>query len=205
MAKKKTKKTRVAVPTTTKTTVLKEFNHRCAICGTDNPQIHHLDEDPSNNDPQNLLPLCPNCHLLDQHNPTARIDTRKLQLFRQYKDPVILSPKFEPLFRRMLFLEQLEELSLREQLERKHSLINFVSCLEMGAFYSGELELRFRLEREQEDDVFGHSPEDRKRLEEVGLKTAHRFERRLREVRDEVFELCVEMLRYQPWESPSAR
>src|SRR6266852_5884563 len=91
-------KTRKAVPKATRSQVLAEFNHRCAVCGTDRPQIHHIDENPSNNDPMNLIPLCPNCHLTDQHNPTQPIDPAKLSLFRQYKDPMILTPQFHPLF-----------------------------------------------------------------------------------------------------------
>ena len=35
--------------------LLDEFNHRCAVCGVDRPQVHHIDENPSNNDPLNLI------------------------------------------------------------------------------------------------------------------------------------------------------
>ncbi|MDQ3011542.1 MAG: HNH endonuclease, partial [Acidobacteriota bacterium] len=78
--------------------MLKEFNYRCAICAIDNPQLHHIDETPSNNDPMNLVPLCPNCHLIDQHNPTRTLDPIKLSLFRKFKDPFILKSQFDPLF-----------------------------------------------------------------------------------------------------------
>jgi 5-methylcytosine-specific restriction endonuclease McrA len=61
---------RAKIPTALREAVLKSYNHRCAICGSDHPQIHHIDENPGNNDELNLLPLCPNCHLTDQHNPT---------------------------------------------------------------------------------------------------------------------------------------
>lgn len=37
-------------------------NNRCCVCQTPFFQIHHLDGDSSNNDPDNLAPLCPNCH-----------------------------------------------------------------------------------------------------------------------------------------------
>lgn len=95
---------RKAIPKAVKDAVLKEFNHHCAMCNTANPHVHHIDENPENNDPQNLLPLCPNCHLLDHHNPTAVVDPKKLSLFRQFKDPRILSSEFHPLFIRLRFL-----------------------------------------------------------------------------------------------------
>jgi 5-methylcytosine-specific restriction endonuclease McrA len=77
-------KDRPAIPKAVRESVLSEFNHRCAVCGEDKPQVHHIDEDPSNNDPMNLIPLCPNCHLIDQHNPTVPINARRLRLFRRY-------------------------------------------------------------------------------------------------------------------------
>lgn len=42
------------------------FEHhdrKCTECGaTDNIEVHHIDGDRGNNDPQNLLPLCHACH-----------------------------------------------------------------------------------------------------------------------------------------------
>jgi 5-methylcytosine-specific restriction endonuclease McrA len=87
-------KDRAHIPRTVRDQVMGEFNHRCAKCGADHPHLHHIDEDPSNNDPMNLIPLRPNCHLIDQHNPTQRIEPERLMLFRKYKDPAILTPQF---------------------------------------------------------------------------------------------------------------
>ena len=95
---------RKRVPKVIKDRVLDEYNHLCAICGASRPQIHHIDENPANNDPLNLLPLCPNHHLTDVHNPTQKMDPLRLYLFRKYRDPQILSPQFEPLFKRLRFL-----------------------------------------------------------------------------------------------------
>lgn len=48
------------------------FNHHCARCGQncrnarsreEQLQVHHIDENPANNDPENLIPLCARCHL----------------------------------------------------------------------------------------------------------------------------------------------
>jgi len=46
-----------------KTIALQNHAHSCAICGFDKiVAIHHIDETHSNNDPSNLIPLCPNHH-----------------------------------------------------------------------------------------------------------------------------------------------
>ena len=82
-------KKRVTIPQSIRAQVLEEFNHRCARCGVDHPQIHHIDETPSNNDPLNLIPSCANCHLIDEHNPTRKIEKGILKLFRTYKDLIL--------------------------------------------------------------------------------------------------------------------
>jgi hypothetical protein len=115
--------------------VLKEFNYRCAIGGEDRPQLHHIDENPENNDPMNLLPLCPNCHLTDQHNPTAKIPIGILRLFREYKDPAILKPQFKPIYDRMSYLYSYYDLSCCEIEEAQRELSSFIACLEMGKYY----------------------------------------------------------------------
>jgi len=40
-----------------------ERDTSCKICGiSDNPHVHHIDRDLSNNDLSNLVRLCKNCH-----------------------------------------------------------------------------------------------------------------------------------------------
>ena len=48
------------------------FNHHCAKCGEhckdaevpeQRLQVHHIDENPGNNQIENLIPLCARCHL----------------------------------------------------------------------------------------------------------------------------------------------
>lgn len=60
--------------------LLVQTHHRCCICKTDDmtPQIHHVDGNPANNDPDNLVPLCPNCQ--------SRVHT-KFGLTRSYTQP----------------------------------------------------------------------------------------------------------------------
>ena len=192
-------KTRVPIPKLAREQVLKEFNHRCAICGNDRPQLHHIDENPANNELHNLLPLCPNCHLVDQHNPTAPIDPAKLRLFRRYKDPVILSPQFHPLFLRLVYLLQLESTSDFEALVASSvELVAFVNALTMGAFYHARLA-----------DLVVYSGVSVWTLDEPEHAVRDRMERRAREFRDKLLvnraqaiDLIVEMLRYQDWPNP---
>jgi hypothetical protein len=55
-------KIRIPVPEDTRLEVIARCNNRCCICQTPFVVIHHIDEDPSNNEIDNLAPLCPNCH-----------------------------------------------------------------------------------------------------------------------------------------------
>ena len=46
-----------------KTIALQHWKHECVICGFDKiVAIHHIDENHNNNNPHNLIPLCPNHH-----------------------------------------------------------------------------------------------------------------------------------------------
>ncbi len=55
-------KLRTAVPDNIRLELIDRCNNRCCVCQTPFVLVHHLDEDPSNNDVDNLAPLCPNCH-----------------------------------------------------------------------------------------------------------------------------------------------
>lgn len=189
---------RKALPRATRDAVLREFNHRCAICGGDGPQLHHIDEDPTNNSPENLIPLCPNCHLRDQHNPTAPVDVLKLSLFRNHRDPLILSPQFEPLFRRMRFLLELNDQTFDMQIADSavNELVQFVSQLEMGSFYAKRLESLLyeppamrAYTNDTPDYLFQEwEKEDKSELFSKLTSGAQR-----------AVSLIVELLRYQPW------
>src|SRR6478752_4597057 len=97
-------KTRPSIPKGVSDAVLKEYRHLCSMCGKTGPHLHHIDENPTNNVAENLLPLCPNCHLQDVHDPTAPLDSLKLALFRRCKDPFILDHRFHPIWKRLKFL-----------------------------------------------------------------------------------------------------
>ena len=198
-----TKPTRRAVPVPIRKRLLEEFNHRCALCGGDRPQVHHIDLDPSNNDSTNLIPLCPSCHLTDQHNPTAPLDPDKLTLFRRHKDPLILGHQFEPLFRRMSVLRDSRQFESLEAIDAAVAdLLSFVSALEMWSYYYPRL--KELLDRQSIFEVgLGGVPEaEIRRMTSVAH--AH-YQRVLTERRLAVEDLVVELLRYQRWQSPDNR
>jgi hypothetical protein len=185
-------KTRKDPPKALRERIAREFNHRCAICGAPDPQFHHIDENPSNNDPLNLLPLCPNCHLTDHHNPTAPADPRKLRLFREHKDPTILSSQFHPLFNRLIFLDSISDSSDIGRLERSaRELVEFVSSLKMGEFYAGQMSALITRPR--------RSGLTWPRETNARLRDAQRYRDQLRAKRTRIYSLAVELLRYQPW------
>ena len=191
--------TRKSITPKLRAAVLEEYDHRCAICGSHRPQIHHIDEDHSNNDPLNLLPLCPNHHIRDQHSPTLKPDPRKIYLFRKFKDPAILKPQFHPIFVRQSFLEAVSpgEEQIYTLKREAEELIDFVQAFEMGQFYAKRLRellsvpTGFRLpplngafDRQNEKDTRDESREYRDKL------ILNRAETQA---------LLVEMLRYQRW------
>jgi hypothetical protein len=191
--------TRDVMPKRLKDDLLDEYDHRCAVCGGDRPHIHHIDENPNNNKLDNLLPLCPNCHLRDQHNPTRKIDIPKLKIFRKFKDPAILKPQFHPIYLRQSFLEEvdLSDDSIEDIEKSVNELVEFIRSLEMGAFYSKMLieligspkGVGFMFFSGMEDDAY------RDRL----LKRNSDYRAKIVENRESVRNLLIELLRYQAW------
>ena len=195
---------RLPTPKKIKDALLDEYNHRCAVCGGDRPHVHHIDEIPSHNELQNLLPLCPNCHLRDQHNPTRKIDIPKLQLFRKYKDPAILLPQFHPIYTRQAFLEtvQLNDEPTDELKRQAEELIELVQSLEMGEFYGKRLTEQIGpLRRAIMMSLGGgHDPRYEQQVSEVRRD----YRQKLVGNKDAARQLLVEMLRYQPWANADA-
>jgi len=190
---------RESIPKKIKETVLDEYDHRCAFCAGDRPHLHHINEDATDNDTMNLLPLCPNCHLRDQHNPTKKIDVEKLKLFRKYKDPNILKPQFHPIYERAIFLNEIEinDSSVTEIENRAKELIDFVASLEMGDFYSKRLsELIGPLKRAFSFSI-GGGPDhlyDRQRS-----RVNYDYREKISLKKEDTHRLLVELLRYQNW------
>jgi hypothetical protein len=54
---------------------LEHWPHKCALCPWDKViEVHHIDDDHDNNEPENLIPLCPNHH--------------RLTIMNEYKDDI---------------------------------------------------------------------------------------------------------------------
>ena len=195
-------KQRERIPAKIREEVLKEYRHLCAKCGGVGPQLHHINEDPSNNDLMNLIPLCPNCHLTDQHNPTQRIEPGKLRLFRQYKDPAILSPQFHALYRRAEFLDTLDSddaLARFQWLgEQTLELIAFVESLEMGEYYGKRLS-RLMLDRKFITDELQDRQVSELQYDFHIMAFGATRGLILRDARDQVYDLLIELLRFQRW------
>ena len=78
------KKKRVKIPYKDADELLVLCKHLCCICERPLVKIHHIDEDPSNNDLNNLIPLCGRCHdLVIAKVDSARYYTkRQLEMYR---------------------------------------------------------------------------------------------------------------------------
>lgn len=168
-------KQRTSIPTKIRHAILKEYHHGCARCleHVPAPELHHIDEDPSNHDPLNLLPLCPNCHSL-KLNPTI------LSLFRKYKRSEILSVEFELLYDKAAFIFKLPLLDYYPQcFYLGEDLAAFISPLKQGKYYAQKIDRLVRADSEQES------------VEELEIFHKQRCEA--------ITELMIELLPYQGW------
>jgi hypothetical protein len=137
--------------------------------------------------------------LTDQHDPTATIESHKLKLFRQYKDPCILHTKFEPIFRRLKFLDDIPETSTLKQLEAHiGELVSFVKELEMGGFYGNRMaEILKKPVWTYVGSMWGPNHE----MELEKQEDHRKYRQQIRDARTEIYFLAVEMLRYQDWKN----
>jgi hypothetical protein len=79
------KKIRIEIPVDISAKTLFESDRTCCICHQKKPvQIHHIDENPANNEPKNLAVLCLDCH----HDTQIRggfgrkLDAEQVRLYR---------------------------------------------------------------------------------------------------------------------------
>lgn len=134
--------------------------------------------------------------MLDQHNPTAPVEPLKLRLFRKYKDPTLLGPQFDPLFRRLAHLWTVTpESDADELLGLSQELVAFVNALKMGEFYHRRLFSLIAIPSTHWFTVEGdsHRQADLRR----------QYCAQLLRNREKAADLIVEMLRYQEWPPPA--
>jgi len=202
---------RTRLTATLQNRILREFNYLCAICGRPRPHIHHIDGNPSNNDDENLLPLCPNHHLLDAHDPTERIAPAQLLLFRKHRDPYILLAQFKPLLIRLAFLDEplVSQLEFLEIEARARDLVAFLESLKQGQYYSQRVAQLIGWKELHWPSNISASATGRAAEMALELVEAHKRDEKartqyrdaLRTSRERVVELVVESLRYQEWRS----
>lgn len=78
----KSLKKRPIIPYKVKTLLQKEINSECPFCkneDVDHFQIHHIDNNPENNQSQNLLMLCPTCHSKITKNDISHAEVLKMK------------------------------------------------------------------------------------------------------------------------------
>lgn len=193
-------KKRISPPKPVREQVLKEYGHRCAIRGEVNPQIHHIDEDPSNNDPLNLIPLCPNCHAAI-HDPLNPIEVDRLHFFRRFKDPFILTRQFHPLFKRIQFLADVSDTSDVPDLRAKTAeLCRFVRTHERGDFYAGKIAGLLQYPEFNASFSMGMDGSVPKWYVDGKNNERAKYLAKLKAARESVHGLIVEMLAFQDWE-----
>ena len=199
--------------------VLKEYNNKCAICMDDCKEVHHIDHNPNNNEVDNLLPLCSNCHT-DVHNPLEGKSVDLLKLLRKYKLHMVLDPKFKPILNRMGFLLQDIQNSDSEYLQKEYiDLIEFIETFEKGKHYREKIEklLFFPKEfccavvesRDSIDDIFNDksfnmfddtplSNSSSRKVQTIG-NSVNDFKKMHKKNKVEIINLILEQLTYQNW------
>jgi tetratricopeptide (TPR) repeat protein len=84
--KKVPSKRRIPIPKDVAARTLFESDRTCCVCRSKKPvQIHHIDDDPSNNDPGNLAVLCFDCHLDTQVQGgfDRKLDAEQVRLYKR--------------------------------------------------------------------------------------------------------------------------
>jgi len=79
------KKQRIEIPSETAAQVLFESHRMCCVCRKEKPvNLHHIDEDPSHSNSDNLAVLCFDCHRETQIRGgfDRKLDADQIRLFK---------------------------------------------------------------------------------------------------------------------------
>lgn len=209
-------KLRKKVAPSERAAVLAEYKFCCAACGASpmsDDELHHIDENPANNDRLNLLPLCPNCHTRLTKGP---LPVGLIRILRVEKNPNILSLPFRRLYEHMAFLDDLEKWIPLDGEPMVYSteisamvgeLLKFVRDIQAGGYYADKIELMLARVPTALSLIWFMD-------EDLALKQERRrgqsendreYRERLEQARPVIHSLLVELLDYQPWRSPFTR
>lgn len=82
----KNKKKRIPIPAKIKKEIFERADNACQNCGHEYAlDIHHLDENPSNNSKNNLIVLCATCHRKIKGIPILALRNKALKPYRKSK------------------------------------------------------------------------------------------------------------------------
>ncbi|MCF7944843.1 MAG: hypothetical protein K9L75_04835 [Spirochaetia bacterium] len=193
------KKYRINIPKKIKEKVLKEFSNQCAICKKSSPELHHIDENPNNNDENNLIPLCPNCHSNYAHNPNKQFSEYKLFLFRKYRNRVVFSQNFEPLLSRSRFILESTDSYNKATIDQYKDLLKFIESFNNGNYYTNKLKELLDYHKYVRA-VFSNSKNN---FETSNNKELLEFIENVRLNKDEAIKTIIEMAAYQGWQNNS--
>lgn len=78
-------------PESYRSTCFLHHEKRCVVCGEGNiVEVHHLDENPANNHPENLIPLCPTHHKYWHSRYRSLVESTVLDYIKGWKSKVTL-------------------------------------------------------------------------------------------------------------------
>jgi len=77
-------KKRQEIPKKIQDEILTKAKHRCCICGNSGVQLHHIDENPKNNEIGNIAVLCAEHHAEVHGNLTKKITPSQLRLYMAF-------------------------------------------------------------------------------------------------------------------------
>jgi hypothetical protein len=98
-------KARKPIPARVKALLQQEVNSACPFCSSsevDHFHVHHIDENPANNDFSNLLMMCTTCHSKVTKGDIPEYDVRRKKMFAHNRLPANVTP---PPARRAIFFE----------------------------------------------------------------------------------------------------
>lgn len=193
---------RERIPEPLKRKILSEYDHKCALpeC-SERGHIHHIDEDNTNNTPENLIPLCPNHHMNGQHNIYRKIPIERLRLFRIYKEDKLLASEADSLIGR--FAKLYEAVDSGDDFSSIKSIsddfVCFIDSYKDSPYYTKKL---IGLIKYRGPAIVSYGGSEQSCENKQLLQNSYKkFPIRLLDKKEEIERLLVEFVRQQSWQS----